>query len=351
MAILSFPTNPTTGQTYTFGAKTWAWTGVAWQLQASGAINNVPIGNTIPSTGAFSNLTGANITGNYLSIVGNILGGNVQGGNVVLSGNTVGGPSNLTVTSSNVVFAGNIYVEGNTTYINSNTITTNSLLIQLANNATLGAAANNAGMTVGANGSIFASLLYNNYDNAWVSDIGLSVVGNVNANNFYAANVISASGNIFGGGVNSTSSPTPPVNPSVGDFWYNTTTNAQFRFTFDGTDYFWLDDYGASVGVNGNLTQIANGTSNVVISNTNSNVRIGVNNVPNIAIFTTTGEFINGDLSVSGNIIGNTLTIASSNTPSTSSSSGITGQIEWDSNYIYVCISTNTWVRAQLNTW
>ena len=87
MATLSFPTSPTLGQIYTFGLKTWVWTGTAWALQTAGAINNIPIGNSIPSTGAFSNLTGANISGNYLSIVGNVLAGNVQGGNVVLTGN------------------------------------------------------------------------------------------------------------------------------------------------------------------------------------------------------------------------------------------------------------------------
>ena len=212
MVTLSFPTNPTLNQTYTFGTKTWVWTGTAWQLQTSGAINNIPIGNTIPSTGAFSNLSGANISGNYVSIVGNILGGNVQGGNVVLTGNTIGGPANLTLTSPNVVFSGNVFVEGNTTFISSNSITTNSLLIQLANNATLGAAANNAGITVGANSNIFASFLYNDTTKDWTTNIGLSVVGNITAayyigngsqlTSLNGANIvgnISTTGNITGG--------------------------------------------------------------------------------------------------------------------------------------------------------
>jgi hypothetical protein len=37
--------------------------------------------------------------------------------------------------------------------------------------------------------------------------------------------------------------------------------------------------------------------------------------------------------------------------PSTSSSTGVIGQICWDSGYIYVCTAANTWKRAALTTW
>jgi hypothetical protein len=376
---LSFPTSPSPNQTYTFGTKTWVWNGVAWQLQTSGAINNVPIGNSIPSTGAFTNLSAANIAGNYVSVVGNIQGGNVQGGNVVLTGNTIGGPSNLTLTSSNVTFAGNVYVEGNTTFISSNSITTNSLLIQLANNATLGAAANNAGITVGANSNVFASLLYNDTTKNWISSIGLSVVGNVSANYFigngsqltninasnivgaygnanvaaylptYTGNVssgnisatgnVSIAGNIVAGGVRSSTQSTAPTNPSVGDFWYNTLTNSQYRYTFDGTDYFWLDDFGATVAANGSFNAITSGTSNVSIYRANADVQVNVNGTGNVAVFSTSGATFIG------------LTVTTSNTPATSSSTGTTGQIQWDSNYVYVCIAPNTWKRANISSW
>jgi hypothetical protein len=35
--------------------------------------------------------------------------------------------------------------------------------------------------------------------------------------------------------------------------------------------------------------------------------------------------------------------------PATSGSNGSAGQIAWDSNYIYICTSTNTWKRVALN--
>ncbi len=38
-------------------------------------------------------------------------------------------------------------------------------------------------------------------------------------------------------------------------------------------------------------------------------------------------------------------------TPASASAAGTAGQIAWDANYIYVCIATNTWMRAELATW
>lgn len=48
---------------------------------------------------------------------------------------------------------------------------------------------------------------------------------------------------------------------------------------------------------------------------------------------------------------GDTLTIQTTKTPATATDTGTTGQIAWDSSYIYVCIATNTWVRSALTTW
>jgi hypothetical protein len=43
--------------------------------------------------------------------------------------------------------------------------------------------------------------------------------------------------------------------------------------------------------------------------------------------------------------------IRTANTPATAAATGSTGQIAWDSNYVYVCVATNTWKRAALSTW
>jgi hypothetical protein len=37
--------------------------------------------------------------------------------------------------------------------------------------------------------------------------------------------------------------------------------------------------------------------------------------------------------------------------PSTSTSTGTTGQLAYDSAYLYLCVATNTWKRSALTTW
>lgn len=41
----------------------------------------------------------------------------------------------------------------------------------------------------------------------------------------------------------------------------------------------------------------------------------------------------------------------SSGAPASATSTGSAGEIKWDSNYIYVCVGTNTWKRVAISTW
>ena len=43
--------------------------------------------------------------------------------------------------------------------------------------------------------------------------------------------------------------------------------------------------------------------------------------------------------------------IASSSAPSSATDTGVPGDIRYDSSYVYICISNNTWKRASLTTW
>ena len=43
--------------------------------------------------------------------------------------------------------------------------------------------------------------------------------------------------------------------------------------------------------------------------------------------------------------------IASSSAPSSATDNGTPGDIRYDSSYVYICISLNTWKRAALTTW
>ena len=38
-------------------------------------------------------------------------------------------------------------------------------------------------------------------------------------------------------------------------------------------------------------------------------------------------------------------------TPASATATGTTGTIVYDSNYIYVCVATNTWKRVAISTW
>jgi hypothetical protein len=243
---------------------------------------------TTGSGGALSgtgNITGGNLfTGGIVSATGNITAGNVSvagaisTANIRISGDLITGtgptltidPNGSGGTDGNVVITGNLTVQGTTTTINSNTISTNDLTINMANNAANATAANNGGIEVGPVGAAYATLLYNTASNVWVSSLGISSLGNVTAlaitanGNLYGANIttaglISATGNVtgsyfFGNGSALSSITGANVTGTVANATYaNTagvastvTSNAQANITSVGTL--------TSLSVTGNIT-------------------------------------------------------------------------------------------------
>ena len=103
-----------------------------------------------------------------------------------------------------------------------------------------------------ANGMPFIS--GSNYGNIEVSAFLPTYTGDL-----YPGN-ITASGNIVGGGVRTTTSATPPTNPVPGDMWYDTATDTLFRFTDLGTSSYWLDTAGQTIsfGTSGNVANYGN---------------------------------------------------------------------------------------------
>jgi hypothetical protein len=47
----------------------------------------------------------------------------------------------------------------------------------------------------------------------------------------------------------------------------------------------------------------------------------------------------------------NAIRIRNSSTPSSPGDFGVPGEIRWDANYIYVCVSMDTWKRVALSSW
>ena len=70
-------------------------------------------------------------------------------------------------------------------------------------------------------------------------------------------------GNIVGGSVSgtpkSTSTSTPPPNPSIGDIWYYTVTDDIFRYPSDGNTSTWLDITGPFLAQGSTSTSISGG--------------------------------------------------------------------------------------------
>jgi len=59
------------------------------------------------------------------------------------------------------------------------------------------------------------------------------------------------------------------------------------------------------IAASGSGASISNGTSNVTVVSSGGNVSVGVGGTGNVAVFATTGEYITGLLSVTGNVTGN----------------------------------------------
>jgi filamentous hemagglutinin len=238
---------------------------------------NLATGGTASAGG---NVTGANIlTGGLVSATATITGGNLAtGGTASATGNITGG--NL-LTGGLVSATGNVsgnYILGNGALL-SGIITSVSNINNGTSNVTIETA--NANITMAVNGT--SNIVV-------VDNYGINVSGN-----------ITATGNIWGGGVRSTASTSPPANPGQGDFWYNTITDVMYRWTYDGTSYYWIDAYGSTVGANANLAQIVNGTTTVGIVGSGGNVAFDIGGVANVGVFYNSGLSITGDLTVTGN--------------------------------------------------
>ena len=95
---------------------------------------------------------------------------------------------------------------------------------------------------------------------------------------------------------------------------------------------------------NANVTAANVGMKGYVDNQTYSNVQVATylpTYTGNIGAVTTPGA-----LQVYGNAI-----ISNTYIPALANSTGSSGQIVWDSDYIYICVATDTWKRANISTW
>jgi hypothetical protein len=143
----------------------------------------------------------------------------------------------------------------------------------------------------------------------------------------------------------------------------------------DGVTTYVVEDFITTSGnssIDGQLT-ITNNSPLILGPNSNNEINVSSNIFQissntanqNFVISTLAGSTLSSAffINASGNTVGifnsipqTTLDVngtfrISSSAPASSSSPGVTGQIAWDSGYVYVCVATNTWKRAGLSTW
>ena len=195
-------------------------------------------------TAATSTTTGAlRVTGG-VGVTGNLWAGNVLATGFFYANGTafVGGGGGTSFTGGQVTSG--IYANGNLTLdlgtssaywrstYTGNIITTGGIF--WSNGIAYSGGGGGGGTAAGDN----FSLQYNNGGSFGGTNF-LYFTGN--------GTIATPTGNIEAGGARSTTGTTPPANPTVGDVWYNSTTDVTFRYQYDGTNKYWVDIGGPAV--------------------------------------------------------------------------------------------------------
>jgi hypothetical protein len=159
------------------------------------------------------------------------------------------------------------------------------------------------------------------------------VMQNINANSASSSDIVATSDD----GSDSMFYIDMGINSSTfaQDYWFPESDGAH-------TGYLYVAGYDAAGPSTGNV-------GNLIIGSTNGVVKTFVGNTSDANVVTTVSEgllTVAGSLSVSANT-----TLANTYVPSANNSIGTTGQITWDGDYVYICVATDTWKRANLSTW
>ena len=213
---------------------------------------NATIGGIVSASG---NITGGNlVTGGQVVATGNIAGLNVNTGIISASGN---------ITGANIRTGGSISTTAN---VVAGNILTSGLISSTGNITTT------------------ANIAAGNITSAIISTTGNITGPNITATILQVAALLSVSGNIQGG---------------------NFLTSGLISTTGNVTASYFLGDGGQLSNIS--VAKIANGTTQVNIPTASGNANITVNGTSNVAVFSTTGEYVTGLLSVSGNVTGGNL--------------------------------------------
>jgi hypothetical protein len=290
---------PTANATYSLGSATNYWK----SLYVAG--NSIYLGNvTLGATSGVLTVNGANVltsdSGGNISTTGNITGGNILTTGIMSStGNATHG--NIT-TAGIISVAGNIIGTTITTTVGSNgnltldpdgvgdvvlPINTELFVLSGANTTSTTSGAVQVTGGIGLTGNVYAGGL-------------VSATGNIAGGNVLTGGLISATGNLTGGNVLTSGIMSSTGNATHG----NVLTGGLISATGNVTGNYILGNGALLTGVITSVANINNGTSNVTVVSSNGNVTVGVGGTGNVAVFATTGEYVTGVVSASGNITG-----------------------------------------------
>ena len=298
-----------------------------------GGVSNVAVfstaGANISGTlGVTGNITGDNVSGTLLTgtlvtaaqpnvtSVGTLTSltasGNVAGGNLVTTGTVSTGTLSA---SGNVTVAGNLTVSGNVISVNVTNLNVVDPIIGLGRGANDTPLTSNDGKDRGEQlwyytsseqsafigydnsaGKLIAAtnvsvsnevVTVNNYGNLVVGGLESTTIsssGNANVGNLGTAGQITATGNITGG---------------------NLITAGQLTASGNITGNYLLANITFASGYN--TTRLFNGTSEANIGTSGGNANISIGGVANIAVFSTSGANVAGNLYATGNVSGDNI--------------------------------------------
>ena len=236
-----FPTSPVDGEPvtvngilYTYNASKGAW------KRAVSSINNLDVAGNITAVG--------NISAGNVSVTNKVAAGAIYTtSGLFWAGNGVAFSSFPTELDANVgtLFLGNISTQANLgafqAYANTTIYSNNNVAAYLTQGATIGSGSTTANLVAAATTNSASTTT-----GALVVRGGAGIAGNVFADKFYTSSGIFWSGNgaayaSGGGGGSFTAGATAPVSPSLGSFWYKTTTDVLYEYINDGVTDYWID--------------------------------------------------------------------------------------------------------------
>ena len=196
-------------------------------------------------------------------------------GTPVYSFATVNANSSLILAASSsdvlsIIPGNNITISANTT---AKSITINSTTSTGANTTSLNVSNVLVSNVITANTANITNLnVVNHIVTGNANVVSLSAT-NIYANNYFYANGAALQAGSGGGGSGNgiayiAASAPPSSSNTVGSQWYNTGTDTLYEYTYDGTNYYWVDITSSAVASNGAFLTQANVTYTTITANT-----------------------------------------------------------------------------------